>query len=46
MSTDAPKPEILVIDDEVQIRRLLTMTLKEPATKSAWPIPARSESAK
>jgi two-component system KDP operon response regulator KdpE len=28
MSTDAPKPEILVIDDEVQIRRLLTMTLE------------------
>jgi two-component system KDP operon response regulator KdpE len=29
MSTDPNKPEILVIDDEVQIRRLLKLTLEE-----------------
>ncbi len=29
MSADSNKPEILVIDDEVQIRRLLRMTLEE-----------------
>jgi two-component system KDP operon response regulator KdpE len=29
MSTDPTKPEILVIDDEVQIRRLLRLTLEE-----------------
>jgi len=29
MSSDAATPEILVIDDEVQIRRLLRMTLQE-----------------
>lgn len=28
MSTDAPNPEVLVIDDEVQIRRLLRVTLE------------------
>ncbi len=28
MSTDAPRPEILVIDDEAQLRRLLRITLE------------------
>jgi two-component system KDP operon response regulator KdpE len=28
MSTDAPRPEILVIDDEIQLRRLLRVTLE------------------